>query len=392
MNRTIAIFATTLAFAGGRFVGADDKLANIQKSVLPADVRELNEFRSRLLSATTKHLDRLIEKGTIELKGKSADGIVALGLYSVYEMNGNDAYRRAAVQLTDQILADMKAMKFGVMYIKEKEKSAGESIPGGGPPALGWYAAAAAYVLHKEGGRTEDLKYLAGVIDNYPWNENGWWASTIDVTTGIPKEEISKPSAVNKSAAMAVAAAIIGERVGDIDPDRAASLKRKAAKCVFEQIIPAQEPDGFWHYGLNGNDPKDKDILGYFMVTTHAMSLMNSFTEFHTNPAFQTSIGKACSFALSDIAPMTDPNQGPASKRTTRSTPDHYECAKEPKRGYALGMILFEGGHYGEGMKIMNQWLTIFPHGDKGMDGAHALDASVQILRSLNEKLGKPTP
>ncbi len=61
--------------------------------------------------------------------------------------------------------------------IEEKDKPNGETIIGGGPPALEQYASGVAYVLHREGGRNDDLKYIATVLDQYPWSEEGWWAS-----------------------------------------------------------------------------------------------------------------------------------------------------------------------------------------------------------------------
>ena len=58
--------------------------------------------------------------------------------------------------------------------------------------------------------------------------------------------------AINKNAGMALAAGVLSEWVREIDPALSARLKAKVEKCVDRQIIPAQEPDGFWHYGLSG--------------------------------------------------------------------------------------------------------------------------------------------
>ena len=217
---------------------------------------ELAGFRSRLLATTTKHLDLLLKPDgkVANLKGKSADGMTALAFQLVYEMTGNQKYRAAAMELADRIVTAMKATKHGVLFIKEKDKGSGEPIAGGGPPAFGWYASAAAYVLHKEGGREDDLRYIAAVADNFPWNESGWWANTVDINTGQPKEPLTKAGAINKNAGMALAAGMLSACVQEIDPALSARLKAKADKCVYSQIIPAQEPDGFWHYGLKGND------------------------------------------------------------------------------------------------------------------------------------------
>ena len=71
----------------------------------------------------------------------------------------------------------------------------------------------------RKAGRTEDLKYIATVLDHYPWNEEGWWASTIDVATGESKVPMTKPSIINKTAAIAMAAGIVSAYVRDIDPN-----------------------------------------------------------------------------------------------------------------------------------------------------------------------------
>jgi formylglycine-generating enzyme required for sulfatase activity len=169
---------------------------------------ESADFQSRLLAATAKHLDLLIDSETnvAMLKGKGADGMTALAYDQIYERTGNRKYRTAAAALADRIVKDMKATKHGVLYIKEKDAGGGESIAGGGPPAFGWCTSSAAYIFHKEGGRTEDVKYVASVIDNFPWNANGWWANAIDTRPGRPKQPLTKPGAISKNAAMAMCA------------------------------------------------------------------------------------------------------------------------------------------------------------------------------------------
>ena len=349
--------------------------------------RELADFRSRLLAATTKHLDLLIDSETkvAVLKGKGADGMTALAFYQTYELTGNQKYRTAAVALADRIVNDMKATKHGVLYIKEKDAGGGEAIAGGGPPAFGWYTSSAAYIFHKEGGREKDIKYIASVIDNFPWNENGWWANTIDVTTGQPKQPLTKPGAINKNAAMAMSAGMVGSYVKALDPKLAARLKGKADKCIYKQIIPAQEADGFWHYGLKGTDPKNKDVLGYFMVTTQALIQLQHLTDSYLDPAFQSALDKASGFALKHVAPMTDPNKGPAppDNRRTAGTPAHYTLADDPKRGFQLGILLFAAKRHAEGVKLIDSALKHFPHGNAGMDGAHAVQPSAIILSLL---------
>lgn len=346
---------------------------------------EVSGFRARLLATTTQHLDQLLKPdGQVAgLKGKTADGMTAMAFYLVYEMTGEQKYRAAAKELADRIVRDMKATKHGVLFIKEKDKGFGEAIEGGGPPAFGWYVSAAAYILHREGGRNEDLRYLAAVTDKFPWNEKGWWANTIDINSGEPKEGLTKAGAVNKNAGMALAAGMVSESVRVIDPALSARLKAKVERCVYEQIIPAQQPDGFWHYGLSGNDPKDKDILGYFMLTTDALINLQHFAPSLRRPALDQALDNAYAFARSQIAPMTAPNRSPASLRTTRGTPAHYEPSGDPKRGFTLGMILMAGGNTREAMKIMDHWTKSFPQGDAGQTGAKSVDSFAHLLLLL---------
>lgn len=348
---------------------------------------DVSTFKSRLLAATTRHLNLLLgSDGTVaSLKGKTAAGEEALAFYLMFEITGNPCFRNAALSLADRVLKDMRATKFGVLPIKEKEKPDGKTIMGGGPPALGFYTADVACILHKEGGRDDDLKYIAKVLDDYPWNENGWWSQDIDVRTGESKVPLSKPSIINKSASIAMAAGAVSGWVRKIAPETSERLKQKADKCIYGQIIPAQLADGFWHYNLSGKDPKDKDILGYFMLTTHALMELQHFNPAYREPKLDAALHKAQTFALRRIAPMTDPNNGPAcDAHTTPSTPRHYALAKEPKRGFQLGLILIGAGHFDEGIKIMDVSLKHFPFGDTGQDGAHAATPSASILSRLH--------
>jgi hypothetical protein len=299
----------------------------------------------------------------------------------MFEVTGDQKYRQAALALADQVLRDMRATKHGVLPIKEKDKPGGEKIIGGGPPALGAYTSGVAYILHREGGRDADLKYLATVLDRYPWSDQGWWASTIDVDTGESKLPMSKPAIINKTAAVAMAAGIISGYVREIDPALSASLKRKTDKCLYDQIIPAQLADGFWHYGLNENDPKDKDVLGYFMLTTKELMHLQHFNPAYREERLTAALRKAQAFALAHIAPMTDPNQGTStSGHATRGTPPHYRVAADLKRSFQLGLVLLGGGHTVEGIKIMNTALEHFPFGNAGQEGAHAAEPSALIL------------
>ena len=341
------------------------------------------EFKAKLQGTLVKHLNQLIkDDGSIAaMKGKTSEGNGALAFYLMFEATGEPKFRQAALTLADQVLKDMRATKHGVLPIKEKDKPGGEKIVGGGPPALGAYTSGVAYILHKEGGRNDDLKYIATVLDRYPWSEEGWFASTIDVDTGESKLPMTKPAIINKTAAVAMAAGIVSGYVHEIDPTLAASLKRKADKCIYSQIIPAQLEDGFWHYSLLDKDPKDKDVLGYFMLTTKELMDLQKFNPAYREEKLSAAVKKAQSFALKHIAPMTDPNTGTStSEHATRGTPTHYAIKEDLKRSFQLGLVLIGGGHTDAGVKIMTAALDHFPIGNAGQDGAHAAEPSALIL------------
>lgn len=141
-----------------------------------ADATKTADFKAKLQTTLSRHLNQLLnEDGSVAtMKGKTSEGNGALAFYLMFEITGEQKFRKAALSLADEVLKDMRATKHGVLPIKEKEKPGGKTIIGGGPPALGAYASGVAYILHKEGGRNDDLKYIATVLDRYPWNEEGW--------------------------------------------------------------------------------------------------------------------------------------------------------------------------------------------------------------------------
>jgi hypothetical protein len=346
-------------------------------SPLPAD------FKSKLQTTLTRHLNQLLndDGSIVGMKGKTSEGNGALAFYLMFETTGEQKFRKAAVTLADQVLKDMRATKHGVLPIKEKDKPGGKTIIGGGPPALGAYASGVSYILHKEGGRSDDLIYIATVLDRYPWSEEGWFASTIDVETGESKLPMTKPAIINKTAAVAMAAGIVSGHVREIAPELAASLRRKADKCIYSQIIPSQLADGFWHYSLKDTDPKDKDVLGYFMLTTKELMDLQKFNPTYREEKLTAAVQKAQTFALKHIAPMTDPNTGTSSSgHATRDTPNHYSTKEDLKRSFQLGLVLLGGGHTDEGIKIMSTAIDHFPIGNAGQDGAHAAEPSALIL------------
>ena len=351
--------------------------------------QDVAAYKANFLSLASKHLDTLLEAdgGRVpDLRSKAADSMTAMAYYLAYEMTGNQKYRAAATDLADRIVKRMRATKLGVLYIKQKEKPGGKEIPGGGPPSFAWYIASVGYIYHKEGGHDADLKYAATVLDRYPWNEEGWWSADIDINTGESKQAMSHPSPVNKNAAMAFASAVMSEYIRDLDPPMSARLKHKADKCVYSRILPAQLPDGYWHYGLTGNDPGNKDVINYFLITVDALTQLQHFTGSYKDEAFNRALDKAYHFALACITPMTDPNHGPACRHTTPSTPAHISATEDPRQCFEVAMILMSMGAYNEGMKIAGAAAPHFPYGDTGAAGAHAVRPCVATAYMLSGK------
>ena len=170
----------------------------------------------------------------------------------------------------------------------------------------------------------------------------------------------------------------------ELEPELSVRLRLKTDKFIHGQLIPAQLADGFWHYSLSENDPKNKDILGYFMLTTRVLMGLQHFNPEYREPKLDAALHKAQAFALSCIAPMTDPNSGPPClAHSTPSTPKHYALAREPKRGFELGLILTASGSFDEGIKIMDASLQHFPFGNAGQDGAHAAEPSALLVSWL---------
>jgi hypothetical protein len=140
-------------------------------AVLPAqEVPGESSCKTAIRDTTTRHLNVLLDSaGKIKpLKGKSAGAAEALAFQLMSEVTGERTFRDAALELADRELADMRATKFGVRAIKEKEKEGGAKIQGGGPPPFGFYTGNVGYILHRAGGRDDDLKYIAAVLDQYP--------------------------------------------------------------------------------------------------------------------------------------------------------------------------------------------------------------------------------
>jgi hypothetical protein len=195
---------------------------------------------------------------------------------------------------------------------------------------------------------------------------------------------MTKPSIINKTAAMAMAAGIVSAYVRDIDPGLSARLKGKVDKCIYDQILPAQLADGFWHYGLNENDPKDKDVFGYFMLTTKELMTLQRLNPAYREERLNAALSRAQAFVRQHIVPMTESSPGPAARPyATAGTPSRYLLKEDAKRFFQLSFILIEGGYREEGSRILKSALDHFPVGNAGQDGSHAAEPCALILASL---------
>lgn len=344
---------------------------------------DLASFKSRLSTLLKDHLDTLIDQNgnVVDLDGKDAGGKTAFVFYLMYERTGKEQYRKAALQLADAILQDMKATPCGVLAIKEEDE-----VEGGGPPSFAFITASIGYIYFREKGRTEDLKYIATILDNYPWNADGWWSASINTDICESRNPLTKQTPINKNASMAMACGMISKYVKKIDINLSNSLKQKVDKAIYSSIIPVQETDGFWHYNLNGNDPKDKDLLGYFMLSSNTLTTLEIFVPtFKQNKTFTSTLKRSYDFGLQCIAPIAAPNNGQScANRTSPGTPTHFD-AEEPKRGFQLGMVLFAGGNMQEGSKIVDEASRFFPVGNRGQDGVQSAYPAALILKILDQ-------
>jgi hypothetical protein len=340
-------------------------------------------LKARVAAALRRNLDALLlPSGDLApVKGKAADALVAMSFDILHGATGEAKYRRAAITLADRTLAAMRATPVGILAIKEKGAN---NVMGGGPPALGWYASILGDLYRRIGGREKDLLYIAGVLDRYPWNPKGWWSATVDVRNGQAVMDLDKPSQINKNAAIAMACAVLGDAVSKLDGKLAESLRAKTRQNLESQIIPEQQSDGFWHYGGTGNDPNNKDVLGYFVLAIELLVWLGKFAPQYRTEAFKKCLAKAEQFAATSIAPITDPYHGvPAVRRTTRATPEHYNLEEEPKRGFALGVALVDGKYMEQATRIIDHVLQYFPPADRGEIGAKCTHDAATILTLL---------
>jgi mannose/cellobiose epimerase-like protein (N-acyl-D-glucosamine 2-epimerase family) len=102
--------ALVLLFAvAAAATGAEPPLAaaTTPPSALPA-------FKASLRDTMTRHLDLLLgpDGSARALKGKTANGHAAFAFYLMFELTGNPAYRRAAIEIADRILRDMRPTSY----------------------------------------------------------------------------------------------------------------------------------------------------------------------------------------------------------------------------------------------------------------------------------------
>jgi hypothetical protein len=337
---------------------------------------------SQLIDTLREHLDLLIDgRDVVKMDGKDAEATTAIAFYRMAKITGEAKYSNAATQLAARIVEGMRSSPVGLLNIKEWGI---RKIMYGGPPPLGWYAPYAATILGGA-GRMDDVRFIAGVLDRFPWHEGGWWASSADVRTGQPLEPLDSPPIINKNCAMAMACAVVSELVAPADAAVASRLRERTFKCM-RNILPAQHADGYWNYKLTGPEPQQKDTVGYFMLSTNFLIRMRELAPSFRQPALEKAIARAEAFALKEIAPMTAPNTG---KQPTRpiggATPDTYDPTELPKRSYQLAVLLTHGGYKEEASKILSHALASFPKGDRGQHGSQCVEPASMVAVLLGK-------
>ncbi len=119
------------------------------------------------------------------------------------------------------------------------------------------------------------------------------------------------------------------------------------------------------------------------MLTTKELMNLQRFNPAYREERLNAALKQAQAFALTQIAPMTEPNTGPAARpHATAGTPTRYLLKEDAKRSFQLSLILIDGGHREEGRKILRTALDHFPVGNAGQDGSHAAEPTALILSS----------
>ncbi len=350
-------------FAGAALF-ADHSAAEVPASALPA---------SPLTDTLRKHLDSLMDGDEAgKMGGKDAEALHAMAFYRMGKITGEAKYNKVAIQLASRTISRMRSSPIGLLDIKEWGP---KKIMYGAPPPLGWYGAYTAAILGSQ-GRAGDVRFIAEVLDRYPWYEGGWWASSADVRTGESLEPLSSASPINKNFAMLMACSVACEQLASADAALAARLRQKVMKCL-KTMLPGQHPDGYWTYKLNVPEAQGKDTVGYLMLGTGFLVRTRTMAPTFRSPALDKAIAGAEAFAMKEIAPMTAPNIGKKVARPIGGkTPEHYDPAEIPKRSFQLAVLLADGKYQAEAAKILSHALTVFPHGDRGQKGAQCAEAA----------------
>ncbi|MSV30279.1 MAG: hypothetical protein EXQ52_16290 [Bryobacterales bacterium] len=336
-----------------------------------------------LLDTLSKHLDLLFDgREVAKLDGKDAEATTAMAFHRMAKITGEARYRDATGQLADRIVKGMRSSPVGLLDIKEW---GADKIMYGGPPPLAWYGAYVPIILSSS-GRMEDVRFIAGVLDRFPWHDGGWWSSTADVRTGQPLEPLDSPAIINKNCGMAMACAVTSELVAQADAPLAGRLRMRALKCLGN-ILPAQHSDGYWNYKLSGPEPVRKDTVGYFMLSTNFLIRLRELAPSFRQPALDKALAKAEAFAMKEIAPMTAPNTGRHPARPIGgATPDRYDPTDLPKRSYQLAVLLAHGGYTKEASRILMHALASFPRGDRGQHGSQCVEPASMVAVLLGKE------
>jgi len=164
---------------------------------------------------------------------------------------------------------------------------------------------------------------------------------------------IERPTQVNKNASMVMAAAVLAETLPPAGAAVAGRLRAKGLSCLRRRILPAQMSDGYWHYGLTGGDPKNKEVLGYFLLSAGLLVRVRRLAPSFRDAALDAALDRAAGFAATRIA-------------------GRYDAATDPRRVFDLILLLADTGRTAQAARILDSAFDQFPYGNAGQDGADA--------------------
>jgi hypothetical protein len=196
--------------------------------------------KDQLVETLRQHLDLLIDgRDVVKMEGKDCTANTAMAFYRLAGVTGLQKYYDAAALLAGRVIGAMRSSSVGLLDIKEWGP---KKIMYGAPPPLAYYAAYTAIILGAA-GRSDDVRFIAGVLDRYPWHEGGWWASQADVRTGQPLEPLDSPGIINKNCGMIMACSVLTDLLAPVDAALAGRLRERTIKCL-RTVLPAQHDDG----------------------------------------------------------------------------------------------------------------------------------------------------